>query len=262
VAREIDALIREEPGDAEVLRLQGNLYAQQGRWEEADRAYTTSLAREKSSGTYLARAVRRAPDDLTGRRADLEAGLAVAPDEPNLLYAKARLLADSKDTTGALAILDRLVAKYPDNSLIRARRGVIRTQSGDREGADKDFIAARMAAKLPVTFVALCEMKAKAGVALESAVADCDRALAVFAEQPEALAAQALILLRLDRLDEALAGYDHALRLKPNFSDALWGRAIIWARKGDKAKSAADQVAARKWSTHIEAEFSRAGLTL
>ncbi|SNS84504.1 Tetratricopeptide repeat-containing protein [Azospirillum sp. RU38E] len=262
MAREIEALIQEGPGDAEVLRLQGNFYAQQGRWEEADRAYTTSLAREKSSGTYLARAVRRAPDDLTGRRADLEAGLAVAPDEPNLLYGMARLLADSKDTTGALAILDRLVEKHPDNAAIRARRGVIRAQSGDRDGADKDFIAARMAAKLPVTFVALCEMKAKAGVALESAVADCDRALAVFAEQPEALAAQALILLRLDRLDEALAGYDHALRLKPNFSDALWGRAIIWARKGDKAKSAADQAAARKWSTHIEAEFTRAGLTL
>jgi tetratricopeptide (TPR) repeat protein len=260
--QEIESLVKEEPKDAEVLRLQGNLYAELGRWEEAERAYTTSLAIEKAPLTYLARAVRRAPSDLEGRRADLEAGLAIAPDDANLLFAKARLLAETKDMAGALIILDRLVEKHPDNSIIQARRGVFRAQSGDGAGAEKDFIAARMSAKVPTTFVSLCDLKAKAGVALESALADCDRALAMVAEQPNALAAQALILLRLDRLDDALAGYDHALRINPNFSDALWGRAIAWARKGDKTKSAADQEAARKWNPYVETEFVRGGLSL
>jgi len=71
-----------------------------------------------------------------------------------------------------------------------------------------------------------------------------------------------LVLLRLGRLDDAIADYDHALTKNPNLPTSLFGRAVAWARKGNKAKSEIDAAAALKVDPDIRSEFERYGVKL
>jgi tetratricopeptide (TPR) repeat protein len=108
----------------------------------------------------------------------------------------------------------------------------------------------------------ICWAKATAGVALESALKECDAALSKAPGSAGYIDSRALVLLRLGRLDDALAEYDRALALDPNSSSSLFGRAVVWARKGDKAKSSADAAAALKTDPEVRSSYGSFGLTL
>jgi tetratricopeptide (TPR) repeat protein len=99
-------------------------------------------------------------------------------------------------------------------------------------------------------------------VALESALADCNAALAKAPDMAGYLDSRGLVLLRLGRIDDAIADYDQALAKSPNTPSALFGRAIAWARKGDRAKAESDAAAAAKVDPDIRAEFERYGVKL
>jgi tetratricopeptide (TPR) repeat protein len=139
-------------------------------------------------------------------------------------------------------------------------RGILLAKSGDTTRADRDFAAAQALTKEPAAFNNLCWSKATAGVALISALAECDRALAARPDEAAFLDSKALVLLRLSRLDEAIATYDRALARDPMQATSLFGRAVAWARKGDATKSAADRAAAIKQSPDIEEQFAAHGL--
>jgi tetratricopeptide (TPR) repeat protein len=70
------------------------------------------------------------------------------------------------------------------------------------------------------------------------------------------------VLLRLGRLDEAIASYDAALAKAPGIAASLFGRAVAWARKGDRTKSDADPAAALEADDKVQAEFKGYGVTL
>ena len=71
-----------------------------------------------------------------------------------------------------------------------------------------------------------------------------------------------LMLLRLGRLDEAIAAYGKALERRPNQPSSLFGRAAAWARKGDKAKADADIAAALKADPDVRTEFEGYGIRI
>ena len=76
------------------------------------------------------------------------------------------------------------------------------------------------------------------------------------------LDSRGLILLRLGRLDDAIADYNWALAKNPNMPSSLFGRAIAWARKDDRAKFESDAAAAAKSDPDIRADFERYGVKL
>jgi hypothetical protein len=59
------------------------------------------------------------------------------------------------------------------------------------------------------------------------------------------LSTRGFVYLRLDRLDEAIADYDAALKLNPKMAGPLYGRGIARQKKGDQAGGDAD-IAARQ----------------
>jgi len=63
-------------------------------------------------------------------------------------------------------------------------------------------------------------------------------------------------------LDDAIINYDQALTKYPNMAASLFGRAVAWARKGDKAKSDADIAAAIKINPDVRTEFENCGIKL
>ncbi|MEK7413336.1 MAG: tetratricopeptide repeat protein, partial [Planctomycetota bacterium] len=71
------------------------------------------------------------------------------------------------------------------------------------------------------------------------------------------LDSRGLVLLQLGRLDDAIADYDRALTKSPNIPSSLFGRAVAWARKGDRAKSESDAAAATKIDPDVRANFER-----
>ena len=100
------------------------------------------------------------------------------------------------------------------------------------------------------------------GVALESALVDCNTALASTPNVPAFLDNKAFVLLRLGRIDEAIATFDRALAGEPKMAPSLFGRAIAWSRKGDKAKAQADKDAALKIEPNIQKQYESYGVTM
>jgi Flp pilus assembly protein TadD len=144
--------------------------------------------------------------------------------------------ADGGDFTGAMATYSTALEKRPNQLELLLGRGIAYARSGDPERAEKDFAAARDEAREPVIFNNMCWSKATAGVALESALVDCNAALAKAPEVAGHPDSRGLVLLRFGRSDDAIADYNRALAKSPNIPSSLFGRAVASSRRGDRAK--------------------------
>ena len=67
-------------------------------------------------------------------------------------------------------------------------------------------------------------------------------------------------ITRKNLLDLALADYEAALVINPQYAAALYGRGIIRRRNGDPAGGGADVAAATHHRPNIAAEMARAGV--
>ncbi|WP_420141736.1 tetratricopeptide repeat protein [Sphingomonas sp.] len=240
----------------------GNLYSAFGRKAEAMQAYDRAIALKPEAYIYLNRGSNRPRLDLEGRRADLDAALKLDPDFVEAITEKAALQAETGDMAGAVASYSAALGKSPDAIGLLVGRGIAYARMGDMARADADFRLASGKASEAVAFNNMCWDKATAGVALESALADCETALAKAPDAADFLDSRGLVLLRLGRLDDAIADYDRALMKYPNMPTSLLGRAVAWARKGDHAKSASDAASALRIDPEIRSKFERYGLTL
>lgn len=239
-----------------------NIYSAFHKDADAMRAYDKAIALKPEAYIYLNRSLRRPKTDVAGRRADLDAALKLEPDFTEAIAQKADLQADSGDLTGAISTYSSALMNSPDDIALLMGRGIAYARSGDAAHADADFQRARGKAAEPVIFNNMCWAKATAGVALKSALADCNAALAKAPDVAGYLDSRGLVLLRLGRLDDAIADYNRALAKSPNMPSSLFGRAVAWARKGDRAKSESDAAAAAKSDPDVRADFERYGVKL
>jgi tetratricopeptide (TPR) repeat protein len=210
---------------------------------------------------YLNRAEIRFEADEIGREADIDNALALAPDNEDALWAKARLMRKRRDFAKAIELYSSLLKTRPDNYTALNQRGIAYALAGDARNAGTDFASVRKIAAGPGPLNDICFEKAMAGVALEQALDECRSALAA---QPDAVAIMdsvAFVLLRLGRLDEAITAYDKVLSKRPDEANSLYGRGIAWSRKGEQAKADTDFVAARKVYAKIDETFASYGVT-
>ena len=107
----------------------------------------------------------------------------------------------------------------------------------------------------------LCWSKATANIELNSALDDCRAALKLEPDAGAFLDSLGMVLLRLGRLDEAMAAYDKAIDSRTGAASFM-GRAIVRARKGDAVGAEADRASAAKLSTRIEEQFAGYDLRL
>lgn len=256
------ALEAAAPDDVGAHVTAANIYSAFHKTDEAMKAYDKAIAIRPEPYIYVNRGENRPKTDLAGRRADFDAALKLAPDMPAALIAKGKLLADNGDLKGAIQIYSAALERSPDNFTMRLWRGIAYALAGDATRAEQDFAAARATATEPTNFNTMCWSKATVGVALASALADCDMALARAPGTANFLDSRAFVLLRLGRNDDAIADYDRALAKNPQLSASLFGRAAAWSRKGNAAKAAADAAAALKINVDIRDEFAGYGITI
>lgn len=238
------------------------IYGSYGRQAEAMKEFDRALAISPDVLVYINRSETRPKEDMAGRLSDIEAALRLEAQSVEALMAKAELLDESGNHKAAIDSWTAAIAALPQDSELLTGRGISYALAGQSALADKDFAAARAAASEAGEFNSMCWAKATAGVALESALNDCDTALAKRPDFPPYLDSQAFVLLRLGRIDDAIAEYNRALAKQPKLSSSLFGRAVAWGRKGEKAKSEADVAAAMKVNPDVRSDYESYGIKL
>lgn len=259
---EAAAVVAANPNDTYAYVVAANLYSAFHKDAEAVRAYDRAIALKPEAYIYLNRSLTRPRADRAARRGDVEAALKLEPDMPEALAAKAALQEEAGDVAGAVQTYSAAIAASPEAMDVLMGRGVLYAKTGHMDLADKDFSAARAKAGEPAALNSMCWSKATAGVALESALADCNAALTKAPDVAGYLDSRALVLLRLGRNDDALQDYNRVLSKNPRYPTSLFGRAVVWTRKGQKAKSDADLAAALKADSNVAKDFEHYGIKL
>jgi tetratricopeptide (TPR) repeat protein len=176
---------------------------------------------------------------------DFDQALKLKPDDVAALMMRAELRMASRDQAGArtdfesAAAIDpemrlRVAAAYAGADLFGAA-----VDSYDRwiSSHPKNEDAAR-------AYGGRCFTRALWGHDLDKALADCNQALDLIPNLPQALAGRGLVRIRQGDYDRAIADDNAAIKLQPKAPWALYGRGLAKLRKGQKDEGAADIAAA------------------
>lgn len=248
------------PRNAYAQVVAGRLYDSEGDRAAALASFDRALAIGPAAYIYLNRADVRPDDDVAGKIADLDKAAALDPKDIGVPARKAELLARQKRFPEAIAVYDALIATHPDQTGIVMSRGMVKMKAGQADAGRKDITAGFPASLSAIERNNRCWSLATEGMALDTALAECSKAAAAEPQTPAILDSRAFILLRLGRLDEAIADYDKALAssMQPT---SLYGRGVAYMRRGDKTKGEADMAAAAKADPTIAASFAKWGVT-
>lgn len=262
-----DRMVATAPRNPYMLAVAGVIYGSEGQRAKALATLTASLAIKPTVTGYLNRIRYMPREDLAGQKKDIDAALALDPDERAGLAALADWQGRSGDHAGAAATLQKLADRTPttgepDMPALTTLAAAY-AAAGQADKARERFAEVRgfaAAVKNGGYFNNLCYQAATVKFDLETALADCNRAVALLPNNAAVLDSLGFVQLRLGHWDEALAAYDRALVIAPAAPKALYGRAIAHARKGDKTKAEADFAAAARHDDDIAAEFAELGL--
>jgi tetratricopeptide (TPR) repeat protein len=260
--QEAELFVKENPqtsGAAWVAVAQS--FARVGMSAQAIDAFDKALAIKPEPSLYVARAGIRPAGDYGGRLSDLNAALKLEPTDSGALAAKADLLTSRGDLKSALAIYDKAMKASPGQSPLSLGRAIILYKLGRKSEAERALVAWRQSALTATELNELCWKKATAGILLESAAKDCDQALRINPNYAPAIDSLALVKLRLGKFDEAIALYDRAIA-KMSAPASYMGRALAYARKGDKTHADADVAQALKLDPNEQTRFEGFGLQL
>lgn len=256
------ALVEANPNKGYAHVAAARIYHALGSATEAASEFERALAIKPEAYIYYNRSQTRQWDDVAGRLADLNAALRIDPKDVTSLSEKAALQRRSGHLSDAIATLSSALALQPRDVYLLVQRGASYELAGRRTEASKDYAAARAVQPDATALNALCWIKATLGVQLQTALAECDEAIAKRPDSSAIMDSRAFVLLKLGRIDEAIEAYDRVIAKSPYLAQSLFGRAIAWARKGDKAKAEADQTAASRADPDVANEFRDYGMTL
>ncbi|MEP9361196.1 DUF3857 domain-containing protein [Sphingomonas sp. KR3-1] len=216
--------------DATTYRRRAALYERIGNKKAAIADYRAALDQDPGNSATIAPLTALMVE--TGAKdaalAMLEEKIAEeGEDLPALLAAKATALSRAGDAEGALAASDAAIEKKPGNGQLLNNR---------------------------------CWIKGTLNVQLDSALADCTRAIQLSSDTAAALDSRAMVYFRMGKLAEALADLDAALEQRPSASSTLFLRGVVRNRMGKTKEGATDIADARLLSPQVDADYARWGI--
>lgn len=259
---ELKAMFDANPDDSRTHLLASHNYFRLGRHAEATQAMDAVIAGSPTAANYQKRAGVRDPDDFTGRLADIDAALKLEPSWDYLHLMRAEVLSESGDHKAAAELYGKRLAKEVSPSekrRLHTLRGIEYQRLGDALGARREFNAALTDADGD-SYNQYCWYLAAARLDLASALAACDKALALAPKDETYLDSRGFVLLQLARYDESIASYDAALALKPKLPASLYGRGMAKNRRCQCADGADDLRAGAQGDPSVKRMFARAGL--
>lgn len=258
--QEAVALELAHPQDPEAYIKAAALLADINRWQEAMQALDRAVELSPDVRSYIARSGLRSPKDLQGRRADIQAALKQNPRAPSALWALGLLQFYTGQYAAEINTFNQDITLSDEDASKLIWRGIANDRLGNAALARQDIAKAISLAEVPADHNSLCWTLAITDTALETALAECDRALAGQPASPAFLDSRGMALLRLGRYAEAVASYDAALRQDPDAADSLYGCGLAKRHLGLKEQSVADIRAARALNAQVSDTFSMYGL--
>jgi tetratricopeptide (TPR) repeat protein len=257
----VDEGIALEPKSAPAHILKGDALRILRRDAEAQAEFDAALALDHSAQGYLGRASRRLILDHPARLKDIEQALKLDPDNMQAQADRAAEEAWTGQIDKAMTDASDVVARNPDELGPRQVRALIYARAGktDLAAADVDWMRAH-AEDTGSAWNSICAGEGRWGLTAGKAMADCDKGVSLSPRSPSSLDSRGLVLLRLGRLDEAIAAYDLALKLAPRQADSLYGRGLAKLGKGQSAAGKSDLAAARAIRPHVDDVFAEYGL--
>ena len=232
------------------------------RLPEAVAELDRSLALGPTSAAYVMNTMRSRYRSHEAILADFDKALALGGGEARVYRWRARTRWGWGETDLALADVARALAYAPGSFGLRQLRAEINSDAGryDLALAEFEALIARQPGR-PDLVNDRCWARAKAGVELPKALADCDAVIGWEPDRAEALDSRGLVKLRLGDLRGAIVDYDAALKHDPELATSLFGRGVARRRSGDKAGGDADLDQARALEPEIDKRFAAFGVT-
>ena len=214
-----------------------------------------------SAYAYASRSETRKLTDTAGRQADLDAALAIDPNDDFALMTRSAFYLYEKDFARGLADAEAVLAHTPADPQALNLRAIL---LGKLKRYDEQM--AVLDAELKVNpenaqvLNSLCWARAVRNVELDKALDNCSAAIKA-SPLPGYYDSRALVNLRLGKLDDAQADYDTALSKRPDLAGSLYGRGLVKIRKGQVEDGKADIAKALAIDPHIRDDFKDMGLT-
>ena len=262
-----DRMVAFAPKDADMLAVAGVVYCSTGQCQKGLAAFARSIAAKPNITAYLNRIRYMPQSDLIARKRDIDAALALDPASLDALDAMAQWQKTAGDREGEVKTLQSLAARITakeEASQGRAfRLGSIYARAGDAAKARENFAEFRgfaAATKNGGAFNSLCYTAAAINFDLDTALADCKRAVDLEPKNPAIIDSLAFVHFRLGHFAEAIAAYDRAIAIAPNIAPSLYVRGLAYIRQGEKAKGEADIAAATRADPNVAEAFRTMGV--
>lgn len=196
--------------------------------------------------------------------ADLDQTLKLKPDEIQALVVRGELHLSQGDLVDAQADFDQAIKFAPGDAGLPLQFASAYMRARNYQTAIQQFSAwidsHPKGELLGAAYEGRCRARALWDKDLTSALADCDEALKHGEKTSELLDSRALALLRMGRYEEAIRGYDAAIRAQPKNAWSLYGRGLAKLARGD-ASAKADMDAAAQVEPTIARIIKSYGLT-
>jgi tetratricopeptide (TPR) repeat protein len=226
-----------EPADADCRYQRGLAYWHSGQREPALADFNAVIQRRPDDfDAYLARAQLEMASQPDSAESDLDAVDRYAPQQADLRMQLARLYAAAGEYAGAVHQYDLWIDYHPTD------------------------------VRLKYALSSRCGSEAAANVDLDRALDDCNTALRLIgksgAVQMSAITIsnRGRVYLRQGQLDRALADFEAALRLQPQFPLARYARGVVELKKGLTAEGQADMAAAQAHRPGLDKRLASMGL--
>ena len=227
-----------EPADADCRYQRGLAYWRSAQPEPALADFAAAIQRQPGDfEAYLARAQLEMPKQPAGAETDLDAVDRLAPQQADLRLHLARLYGAAGQYAGAVHQYDIWIEYHPEDIRL------------------SDALSSR------------CGSEAAANVDVDRALDDCNTALRLMRRAGIArtsavtMSNRGLVYLRDGRLDSALADFQAALKLQPQFPLARYALGLAELRKGLEAEGQTDMAAALAHHPGLAKRVASMGLT-
>lgn len=254
------------PTTADGFARRGNARLAQHQIKEAIADLTQAITLSPTSADYYRdRASAYAEADQRGlARTDIEKAIDLAPNNGSYLRTRAMLRMRERDHTGALADAEAAARVTAPTSLDMVALATMFARL-DQPARGIALLGPVIAShpqdsKLGSLLNARCWMRAQAGLELDAALDDCNRAIKRASNQPQFLDSRGLVYLRKRDYAAAIADYDAALAIAPKMAWSLYGRGVAKMALGRKTDGEADEAAAAAIAPGLADEAKRRGI--